>query len=200
MKIGIIGAGEVAVAVARYALAAGHEVLLSNSGDMQKLSRVVAPLGAGASGGTALEAARQDVVLLAVPWLKMRAILATLPEWEGRILIDATNPFLQIEPTWVFEDLGEDTASEVVSRMAPRARVVKAFNSLLMTNFSKPPRVGAARRALLVSGDHPEANRKIAALIESFGFAVIELGGLKTGGKLQQAGGPLAGPDLLVCD
>lgn len=198
MKIGIIGAGEVAVAFSRYALAAGHEVVLSNSGDMEKLSRVAAQLGAGASAASAREAALADMVLLAVPWLKVKATLATLLPWDGRILVDATNPFLQITPTWILEDLGDDSASEVVARLAPGARLVKAFNSLLMSNFVKPPKVGNAKRVLLVSGDHPDANRQVADLIASFGFAVIELGSLKTGGKLQQAGAPLAGPDLLV--
>jgi predicted dinucleotide-binding enzyme len=35
-------------------------------------------------------------------------------------------------------------------------------------------------------------------LIESFGFAVIDLGGLVSGGRMQQAGGPLAGLDLFM--
>jgi predicted dinucleotide-binding enzyme len=198
MKIGIIGAGEVAIAVAQYALASGHEVVLSNSGDSEKLARVVAQLGAGASAATARDAARADMVLLAVPWLKVKAAMADLPTWEGRILIDATNPFLQITPSWIFEDLGDDTASEVVARLAPGARLVKAFNSLLMSNFTKPPKLGQAQRVLLVSGDDPDANKEVAHLITGFGFAVIDLGPLKTGGRLQQAGGPLAGPDLLV--
>jgi 8-hydroxy-5-deazaflavin:NADPH oxidoreductase len=34
-------------------------------------------------------------------------------------------------------------------------------------------------------------------VIEGFGFVAVYLGGLATGGRLQQAGGPLAGRDLV---
>jgi len=198
MKIGIIGAGEVAVVLARYALDAGHEVVLSNSGNAEKLARIVAGLGAGASAASAQEAAQAAVVLLAVPWTQTREVLAALPDWSGRILIDATNPFLQIVPEWIFDDLGEESSSELVARLAPGARVVKAFNSELMQRLAQGPTVGSARRVLLVSGDHAEANRTVVQLIGEFGFASIELGGLKTAGRLQQANGPLAGHDLMT--
>ena len=55
-----------------------------------------------------------------------------------------------------------------------------------------------ARPVLFVSGDDDSAKNTIKALIESFGFAVIDLGSLQIGGRLQQAGGPIAGRDLLV--
>jgi 8-hydroxy-5-deazaflavin:NADPH oxidoreductase len=35
-------------------------------------------------------------------------------------------------------------------------------------------------------------------LIESFGFTAVDLGGLVTGGRVQQAGGPLAGLELFI--
>jgi predicted dinucleotide-binding enzyme len=198
MKIGIIGAGEVAVAVARFAVAAGHEVVLSNSGDMARLAPVAAGLSPGASAATAAEAALADVVLLAVPWTRVEAVLGQLPAWDGRILIDATNPFLQVTPNLILDDLGTDTASEVVARLAPGARVVKAFNSVLMRNFVQGPAVGATKRLLLVSGDEAHAKQLVGDLIRDIGFAALDLGSLKTGGKLQQAGGALAGHDLLV--
>jgi 8-hydroxy-5-deazaflavin:NADPH oxidoreductase len=50
---------------------------------------------------------------------------------------------------------------------------------------------------IFVSGDHPEPTAFITQLVESFGFVAIDLGGLATGGRLQQAGGPLAGRDLV---
>jgi len=197
MKIGIIGAGEVAVVLASLALDAGHEVVLSNSGQPDKLAPLVARLGARAGVASVRDAAREAMVLLAVPWTRARAVLDGLPDWQGRILIDATNPFLQLEPSWIFEDLGEESSSEVIARHAPGARVVKAFNSELMSRIAQGPRVGAARRVLFLAGDHPEANRVVAELIGDFGFAAVALGGLKAG-RLQQANGPLAGLDLLT--
>ena len=51
---------------------------------------------------------------------------------------------------------------------------------------------------IFVSGDDEESKRVVKDLIESFGFAAIDLGGLVTGGRTQQAGGPLAGLDLFI--
>src|SRR5207247_1561074 len=53
------------------------------------------------------------------------------------------------------------------------------------------------RRVIFVSGDHPEPTAFIKQLVESFAFTVIDLGDLATGGRLQQAGGPLAGRALV---
>uniref|UniRef100_B0T959 NADP oxidoreductase coenzyme F420-dependent n=1 Tax=Caulobacter sp. (strain K31) TaxID=366602 RepID=B0T959_CAUSK len=198
MKIGMIGAGEVASAVARYALAAGHEVLLSSQSGGDKLATTVASLGAGASAATLTEAANQDIVLLAVPWRQVQDALSGLPAWNGRILIDATNPFLETHPKLVLADLGGQGASEIVAKSAPGATLVKAFNSIVMSKFVAGPARGDARRVLFVSGDDEAAKAVVRDLIESFGFATVDLGGLVSGGRLQQAGGPIAGRDLLV--
>ena len=49
MKIGTIGAGEVALAFAREALAQGHELVLSSRRGPEALAAKVAELGKGAS-------------------------------------------------------------------------------------------------------------------------------------------------------
>jgi 8-hydroxy-5-deazaflavin:NADPH oxidoreductase len=198
VKIGMIGAGNVAQAVARYALQTGHEVVLSNRQGGEALSRAVAALGHGATAASIAEAASAGVVLLAVPWSNIPAALASLPAWDGRILVDATNPFAQSTSGLVLADLSGRGASEIVADLAPGAHLVKAFNSITMANFAAGPRRGDAWRVVLVSGDDTMAKGTVKDLITSFGFAVIDLGGLKEGGRMQQGGGPLAGPDLLV--
>lgn len=198
MKIGTIGAGAVALAVAKSALAQGHEILLASRRGPASLSEAVDRLGKGATAVDLTTAAKAPLVLLAVPWNNVEEALAGLPAWEGRILVDATNPFTQVHPELVLADLGGASASELVARHAPDARVVKAFNSITMRNYEAGPRRGDAKRVLFVSGDDAAAKREVAALIESFGFATMDLGDLHHGGKLQQAGGPLAGKDALV--
>jgi predicted dinucleotide-binding enzyme len=51
-----------------------------------------------------------------------------------------------------------------------------------------------------ISGDEADAKEKVRTLIASFGFAVIDLGDLQTGGQMQQAGHPLGGPDFLIAE
>jgi hypothetical protein len=198
MRIGTVGAGEVALAVAREALAREHEIVLSSRSGPEALDGKVAELGRGASAATVEEAASLDYVLLAVPWKNVEAALRGLPEWNGRVLIDATNPFAETSPKLVLADLGGISASEIVAGFAPGARIVKAFNSIRMAHFNERPVKGQGKRVIFVSGDDEESKRVVKDLIESFGFAVIDLGGLATGGRIQQAGGPLAGLDLLV--
>ena len=79
----------------------------------------------------------------------------------------------------------------------PGARVVKALNSIGIERFNEGPAKDGGRRVIFVSGDHPEPVEFVKELIASFGFAPIHLGGLVVGGRLQQAGGPLAGRDLV---
>jgi predicted dinucleotide-binding enzyme len=198
MKIGTIGAGDVSISIARLALAAGHEVILSNSTGGERLAKIVAGLGKGATAGSISQAAEADIVILAVPWSAIKTALAAAPSWAGRILVDATNPFIEFEPKLVLADLDGVGASEIVAGLAPGARTVKAFNSVTMRNFEKGPKQGNASRVLLVSGDDREAKATVVDLIESFGYATIDLGGLVAGGRMQQAGGPLAGKDILV--
>jgi 8-hydroxy-5-deazaflavin:NADPH oxidoreductase len=198
MKIGIIGPGRVGLAVARYALAAGNEVLLSGRGEPGGLADKIAALGVGASAVSVATAATAEITLLAVPWTSMESVLTSLPNWQGRILIDATNPYKVIRPERIAADIGGRISSEIVAELAPGARVVKAFNSVKMDRFNQGPLVGEARRVLFISGNDPQAKTTVRSLIESFGFAVIDLGVLSIGGRIQQSGGPLAGPDLLM--
>ena len=129
-QIGILGAGEVARAFAQRALAAGHQVVLSNRRGPESLRPLVQTLGPGASAATPQQAAEHPVVLLAVPWLQVEACLHPLA-WSGQVLVDATNAFGsdgRVEPVGA-------SSSERVADLAPGARVVKAMNSLFMENY-----------------------------------------------------------------
>jgi predicted dinucleotide-binding enzyme len=197
MKFGTIGAGTVALAFARQALAAGHQVVLSCRHGPESLVGKVAELGDGAFAAPVEKAASLDYVLLAVPWFNVEDALRGLPAWNGRVLIDATNPFSEYSPQLVLADLGDRGASEVVAALAPGARIVKAFNSIVTDRFNEGPAKNGGRRVIFVSGDDSEPKEFIRELIKGFGFESIDLGGLVTGGRLQQAGGPLAGRDLV---
>src|SRR5258708_38912635 len=179
MKVGTLGAGEVAQALAIRLLKAGHEVLLSNSRDPSTLKELVSKLGNGARAVTMDEAAQAPMVVLAVPWPKVEAVLGKLPDWEGRILIDATNPFLL--PSRELADLKGRVSSEIVSELAPSAKVVKALNTLYASNLAQNPKVEEGRRVIFVSGDDGGAKGKVSGLLTELGFSVIDLGSLREG-------------------
>jgi predicted dinucleotide-binding enzyme len=198
MKIGFIGAGAVAQSIARSAIQAGHEVVLSARRGPQALGDIVAGLGPNASADTVQEVARLELVMLAVPWLQVPSALDGLPNWAGRILVDTTNPFTQLEPELVLADLGGTGASEIVAAHAPEARVVKAFNAIRMEHYDKGPKFHDGKRVIFVSGDDKDAKAVVMGLVNDLGYAPVDLGGLVSGGRMQQAGGPIAGYDWVV--
>lgn len=125
MKFGFIGAGEVAQTFAKHFVRHGHEVVLSNSRGPDSLVELARSIGPNAKAGTVKEAAKQDIVILCVRWHQAKQALAEVSDWNGRILVDATNRPLD-------EDTKGKTGSEVIAGYAPGARVIKALNTLVV--------------------------------------------------------------------
>jgi predicted dinucleotide-binding enzyme len=136
------------------------------------------------------------MVLLAVPWDNVPGALLTLPRWNNQILIDGTNPFHGEAGRFTPADVGNLSTSQLVAALAPGGRVVKAFNHMIVSNLEADPVVNGARRIAFVSADDSDAKKRVESLLESLGYSVIDLGDLRHGGLIQQAGGPLAGRDL----
>ena len=197
MEIGTIGAGDFAQAFAKRALKAGHKVKLSNSRGPDSLRETVNRLGPGAIAATKEEAAACEIVLLAVPWDSVPETLTSLPKWKNQILIDGTNPFHGQSGNFTLADVGNLSTSQLVAALAPGARVVKALNNMTVPNLEADPVANGARRVAFLSGDDEGAKKQVQALLEGFGYSAIDLGNLRDGGLIQQAGGPLAGRNLL---
>ena len=197
MEIGTIGAGAFAQAFAKRALKAGHTVKLSNDQGPDSLREIVTQLGPGATAVPKEVAASCEMVLLAVPWDNVPDTLARLHRWKNQILIDGTNPFHGKAGKFTPADVGNLSTSQLVAALAPEARVVKAFNHMIVPNLEAGPVVNGARRVAFVSADDNDAKKRVETLLKTFGYSVIDLGDLRDGGLIQQAGGPLAGRDLL---
>jgi predicted dinucleotide-binding enzyme len=201
MKVGFIGAGNVARTFGRHLLTAGHTIVVSNSRGPETLADFVADLGPGAIAGTKQQAAECDVVVLAAHWVKVREALKGI-DWRGRILIDATNAHMDPVPdislagvTRSQAALEGRTSSEMVAEMAAGARLVKSISNMPMAwiqDFSpnKP------RAVIFTSGDDNEAKRLVIELINSTGLVAIDLGSLAKGGAMHEVGAPLSGIEL----
>ena len=201
MKVGFLGAGNVARTFGRHLLTAGHTIVVSNSRGPQTLADFVADLGPGAIGGTKQQAADCDVVVLAAHWVKVREALQGV-DWGGRILIDATNAHVDTVPdislagvTRSRAALNGRTSSEIVAEMAVGARLVKSISNMPMAwiqDFS----TNKPRTVIFTSGDDIEAKQLVIELVNSTGLVAIDLGSLAIGGAMHEVGAPLSGLDL----
>lgn len=200
MIFGTIGAGTIAQALGRHLVSAGRRVILSNSRGPATLGGVVEKLGPLASAGTAAEAASADMVFLTVMWPDIPAALDGLPPWDGRILVDVSNQIARLNPFEV-ADLGDLTGSEWVAERAPGARVVKAFNTLYSSYIAPDPRHDGGRQVVFYAGDDAAAKQAFHAVADSIGFAPVDVGTLRDGGRLMQVGGgPLSALHVLKQD
>lgn len=194
--IGIIGAGAIGQAMAKQVVRAGLSVTLSNSRGPASLAGIIEQLGPRARAGSVRDAAAADIVFLSVTWEHLQPALADLPSWDGRIVIDATNPVLQ--PGFRLAELGGRNSSEVVTDLLPGARLVKAFNTLLAAVLASDPNQAGGKRVVFLSGNDAAAKSTVGQLIDQLGFFDIDLGSLAVGGKLQQfPGGPLPALNLI---
>jgi 8-hydroxy-5-deazaflavin:NADPH oxidoreductase len=195
MKIGIIGAGRIGSTAARLFAKAGHEVAVSNSRGPESLASLVAEIGSGTRAVTVDEAAGSgEIVLLAIPF-RNRDGLPTPALVDGKIVIDATNPY---SATGEISDLGDSTSSEEIAKLLPGATIIKAFNTIYFEHLAKQGNQGPIdqRRAIFVAGDDPKGKATVSRLIEEIGFAPMDSGSLREGGRKQQPGSPIYNRDL----
>ncbi|MDI1449272.1 NAD(P)-binding domain-containing protein [Polyangium sp. 6x1] len=184
MTIGIIGAGDIGLAIAKRLARAGVHAVISNRRGPDSLTHVAWELGPTITVASREVAAQADIVFLAVNWEHHVEALSGLPPWRGRIVVDAMNPI--IAPGLTVANLRGRTSSEVVAERVPGARVVKAFNTLTPAALEADPHVRGGRRVVVMSGDDAAAKAEIARLIHRLGFMPVDLGGLVDGGRLQE--------------
>ena len=196
MKIGIIGSGNIGGTLASLFAKAGHEVFISNTRGPQSLKDLVNAIGSRAKGVTPEEAVvHGDVIVLAIPW-RNRDQLPAAQLFDGKIVIDATNPY---KPDHSIHDLGDSTSSEEIAKLMPRARLVKAFNTMYYrTLASEGKQSKDGRLTIFVAGDDAQAKQTVSKLIEEIGFTAVDSGSLHEGGRKQQPHSPIYNKPMLA--
>lgn len=211
-SVAVIGVGAMGGAIARALAATGTGVTIANSRGPETLVDFAGDLGGLIRPATIAEAATSEIVILAVPWRSVAAVLGEVTDWENRILIDATNPVDFLAPGSPDAtdpgnplgamglkaiDLQGRLSSEIVAELAPGARVIKTFNHIepeLVTTPTTP----AGRAVVFLAGDDASAGARTATLVGSLGLLAVDLGGLASGGALLAfPGGSLLGLDLV---
>ncbi|AGZ44091.1 NADPH-dependent F420 reductase [Actinoplanes friuliensis] len=177
--IGFIGSGRIGGALAHLAVAAGHDIVLSNSRGQQSLQETVALLGSRARAATPAEAAAAgDVVVVTIPVRAYRQV--PVDRLRGRIVIDTLNYDPERQGAVPEIEASGTPPHLLLQAHLPDAQVVKAFSTVFfkhLPQLTRPP--GAPdRSAVPIAGDHPTAKTAVAALIDSLGFDAYDAGPL----------------------
>lgn len=177
--LGLIGSGMIGSSVARLAVAAGLEVVLSNSRGPETLAGLAAELGARARAATPAEAARAaDLVVAAVPFSAHDRLPAKA--LAGKTVLDTANYYPERDGHLPELDAGELTSSALLQRRLPGSRVVKAFNNITPHQIVSLARPAAAadRSALPIAGDDAGARAEAARLLDVLGYDTVDMGPL----------------------
>jgi 8-hydroxy-5-deazaflavin:NADPH oxidoreductase len=181
MKIGILGSGGVAQTLGSGYLAKGHGVMLGTR-DTSKLGEWLAAAGDRASIGSFADAASYgDIVFLSVAATAVEAAIDLAGEnnFAGKTVIDLTNPmdFSEGIPPKFTATVG-NSLGEAVQRLLPGANVVKAFNSIGVVVMTDPVFNGEVATHF-IAGNSEAAKAEATALIEEFGWDVVDVGGIE---------------------
>ena len=178
MKVAIIGAGNVGKALATSITRAGHEVTLSASSP-ESAQEAAAQVGAQ-SAATNTDAVRDaEVVILAVPFVGAgQEVAAEIRDAvDGKTIVDVTNP---LKPD--YSGLATDTsAADEFQKLLPAASVVKAFNTIFASNQANP----STEIDGFVAGDDDKAKQRVISLVQSVGFAPVDVGPLSAARHLE---------------
>jgi 8-hydroxy-5-deazaflavin:NADPH oxidoreductase len=196
VRIGVIGSGKIGGTAARLFANAGHEVAIANSRGPESLAGLAEEIRAQAA--TVEDAARfGDVVLVAIPLHAYDGLPADA--FAGKVVVDANNYYSSRDGNIPELDSDETTSTELLASHLKDSKVVKAFNTLNwkpLGQKGKPDAPAEERLVIYVAGDEEAAKAIVKQLIDDIGFAPLDTGSLAEGGRRQQPGSPIYGPEL----
>ncbi|MCK4141941.1 NAD(P)-binding domain-containing protein [Ralstonia pseudosolanacearum] len=189
--IGFIGSGAIGANLARLAVAAGYDVLLSNSRGPETLADLVTELGDHARAATPAEVAQaSDIVVAAVQFRFHDKLPADA--LAGKIVIDTMNYFPEFDGIFTELDERRLTSSELVQRHLRHSRVVKALNNLDSVRLYTTARPAGhpQRSTLAITGDDAVAKQQVAQFMTAIGYDPLDIGTLAESWK-HEAGTPV---------
>ena len=185
MEIAIIGAGNVGSALGKGWARTGHRISygVSDTGDSKYRARTEA-----IKVGSVSEVVQEvSVVVLAVPFASLEAVLASAGDLSGRMVIDVTNP-LRMGSKGLELSMGfSQSAGEHVASLAPRASVFKTLNQVgyeLMEDTTGYP----VKPIMFVAGDDELRKPTVMELVSDLGFDAVDAGGLAASRLLEPFG------------
>ncbi|MFM9452127.1 NADPH-dependent F420 reductase [Streptomyces europaeiscabiei] len=184
MRIGVLGTGNMADALATHWVRAGHQVTIGGR-NPHKAERLATRIGGGTKPASLRAAAEfGQVVLAALPFgagadvaQELRAAL------QGKVLLDCSNP---VGPGFRLLTQGGPSAAQQLAAAAPEAHVIKAFNLCHEDVWRmRPPVFDGRPLAVPVCGDDETALARVHELVQDVGCEPVAGGGLERAGLVE---------------
>jgi predicted dinucleotide-binding enzyme len=185
MKVGIIGSGEVAQALAIGFLERGDEVVLGTR-DPGKLQEFIAAHSRARATSSAEAATFGDTVVIATLGTATVALLQTLDPaaFANKVIIDVTNAVVADADGFHLPTGFTDSLGERVQRALPQARVVKAFN-IVGSDDMVHPKFSGGPPTMFIAGDDAGAKTAVRDILTDFGWEAADIGGITSSRYLE---------------
>lgn len=186
MKIGIIGSGNMGRSLGILWAEQGHQVYFG-ARTVEKGKAVAETAGNNTQGGTNDEAAAfGEVLLYTIRGVNPAEVLSDIEVLSGKVLIDCNN--FEIPEGFAYPAI-EQSLAEKLALAVPRAKVVKAFNTMAQEVFELATTpLKDYNVSCFIAGDDGEARNTVMKLAEDIGFNSVDCGGLRNARLLEGLG------------
>lgn len=182
--IAIIGTGRMGGAFGGTLAALGHPVIYGSRDAAKPAVQELLAKSKGAKADTPkAAAAAAQIIVLAVPWSGVEETLKSLGDLSGKIVMDATNA-LNFTPGGM-EMAVPTSGGEMIQAWLPKAKVVKAFNTVGFFVIANPKVTSEGPVAVFLASDDAAAKTRVRELVTTMGFHAVDAGGIRNARALE---------------
>jgi predicted dinucleotide-binding enzyme len=187
-KVAVLGSGDVGRVLASAFTTLEHEVMLG-ARDLAspKIGEWQAASPGGQVGSYSDAVTFGDIIVLATPGMATEDVLRSVGTrlFDGKTVIDATNPLDHKPNALPTMAIGlDDSLGERIQRLIEGAHVVKAFNTVGNALMYRP-HFEEGRPDMFICGNDAGAKTEVSALLDDFGWGVIDVGGIESSRYLE---------------